>query len=420
MKSTTNDLSLYGIDADYWLETSLNIEIPNINLNNIHDNHPLSDEQIEMLQEHDVKNEKISQMTLTDFNDWEKTITMSEKSIQQAKYIYPALIDVDMTKWTYGQWQEYYINADSINKNIYGLAPSESEEQELLNRNITLNDASRLARDFGSYKELLSLDNTYIKELITNFYLAKIKYAQTYGNLQINIADTKSIATMEISNSKISIDSLKGRSNVQVIATTDPPPPSGMDVTKYTWVESFPCYHNLGAYGDPGYDGDFFHNSTYTWWTESFRTAQSYYANALFRYTYHDMSATPYFTNLWGTYSISQDGAHEGIDMIHGDGEAIYAATGYGITTTPQTDRVILQSYGASYPYAVYMHMTDRQATNIYSWHEQIGEEGNVGNSTGHHLHFEVNSSPQSGSDDTLSSSSPYSFTESNGIPISW
>lgn len=121
-------------------------------------------------------------------------------------------------------------------------------------------------------------------------------------------------------------------------------------------------------------------------------------------------------TNMYGTYSYSQGGAHEGIDFAYGGtGTAIYAIfDGEVITPKPSHSTHQLAVYDddpdvdKTYNY---LHMNSK-SVNVGDQITHGNGVGQQGNATGPHVHFEVHSGQtntlSNESDYTLGSISPY------------
>lgn len=179
-------------------------------------------------------------------------------------------------------------------------------------------------------------------------------------------------------------------------------PPSNL----YTYVE-FPRY-NGGA-------GDYFLNTVLT--TTYWQNIQADRALKTQQVLYQSTSTTLCCTNMYGTYSYSQGGAHEGLDFVHPSGTStpkIYAVFEGVKQSTSMTHHLAV--YDVNSPdepktYS-YLHMYSISAGTNVSIEDEVGRQGNEGNATGYHVHFEVHSGQtttlSSGSDHSLGSLSPY------------
>ena len=155
------------------LSASFSIDIPNIDMSKIHNTTPLNDEQKQLLLEHGYTNDEILNMDVGDFNEIEKTWILSEEIVEMARALYPFLEEIDITKWTYGNFEEYYTEE---NNKLY--APSENQIAEFQERNITLPDARYLLKDFHSYDNILAQRDDVLKDIIEKYYLFKIEYVE--------------------------------------------------------------------------------------------------------------------------------------------------------------------------------------------------------------------------------------------------
>jgi murein DD-endopeptidase MepM/ murein hydrolase activator NlpD len=164
----------------------------------------------------------------------------------------------------------------------------------------------------------------------------------------------------------------------------------------------------------PGYGNDYFANASQTPSSSAIRTQQSNAAASMFHLVFKN-SATPYYTNMWGTYSTSQNGAHEGIDMIYGTtGQPLYCWVKSGVVTKVDSSVGLVVIYYAKLNRSMfYRHMNSINVTtgqNVVQG-QQIGTMGMKGNATGPHLHTDVmdgNVTADSADDDYFESSNPY------------
>lgn len=120
---------------------------------------------------------------------------------------------------------------------------------------------------------------------------------------------------------------------------------------------------------------------------------------------------------MYGTYSYSQGGAHEGLDFVDPDQTntpTIYAVFEGVKQTTSATHHLAVYDSNApdeAKTYS-YLHMSSISAGTNVSVYDAVGKQGNNGNATGYHVHFEVHSGKtttlSAGNDHTLGSISPY------------
>ncbi len=159
-------------------------------------------------------------------------------------------------------------------------------------------------------------------------------------------------------------------------------PPEHLQGTTYRYVINF-----------PGYGSDWFHEDAQTHVSSAIRTFQSDRTQEAYERIYtttNDFSAT----NLYGTWSKSREGAHEGIDFTF-------------TTNTPQL-KSFMPTYSTaiaagSYKVAlyssninrslIYFHLSqiDVSLNENVSYGQVIGRQGKDGGvSSGYHLHFEA------------------------------
>jgi murein DD-endopeptidase MepM/ murein hydrolase activator NlpD len=362
-----------------YLNTSLGIDIKNIDMSTIHDINPMDTKQIQQLS---LYGYRASQMEKMDYGDYKKIKAkqnMSEKRIKYAKNIYPELTDVNMSEWTNEKYEQYITT-----RNDELFKPNNEQLSQFKKRQIELDDARYLLKIYHSYDNILDQSDETLREHLEKLYIFKLKYLNDLNSIELANLNSKGISM----NSYAIPESKK---------------------TKYTYVSGLESY----AYGN----GDWFHNDTQTHIDDnaSFYMSQ---AHNIHRAIYGNV--TPRFTNLWGTYSSSQGGAHEGIDMCPTDGpyqpplKSVVNGTVIGINTS--VGKVVIKGAPAGYDQSFfYYHMSSDNVDEdeiVYSGITTIGNEGSKGNSTGDHLHFAVEdgitTSTGKESDDRLTSENPY------------
>lgn len=127
---------------------------------------------------------------------------------------------------------------------------------------------------------------------------------------------------------------------------------------------------------------------------------------------------------MYGTYSQSRGGAHEGIDFAAAYGTPAIRSTTWGGRRYP-TMYHQFAVYDATHPDGAktysYLHMSSFnssiQFNDTVGVGEVIGNQGSEGSSsTGYHVHFEVNSGNTGylsiGTDHDVDSISPYRLTQ--------
>lgn len=177
----------------------------------------------------------------------------------------------------------------------------------------------------------------------------------------------------------------------------------------------------------PLYGTDYFHNDTATTATWiKVRAYRTLYAQAYIYDWDYSINNNLYCTNMWGTYSKSQGGAHEGIDFYEPDNDTpnLYSpVSGVRVTNVTYSHQLAIYDANITDTHAPtggktysFLHMTNLSTATYFSKYHYLGVQGIQGNTTGYHLHFEVQlgrtGALSSGNDHVLSSASPYQLTE--------
>lgn len=356
--------------ADVLMPVSMGITVPNIDASKVIqtvDVYTLDPSFAEALAAHGIYE---TSMTYSEYEALENTWPIPAEVITSAKSAYPELESVDMTLWTYGDYKEFCIHTDEANF----LASITSEQlQELDSRDILVSDLSYLLKEYHTIDLILEQPNQDLMNIIEK------AYTYTYEKL---LAETQNMRAV---------------------------PPSD----QYTFVY-FPRYNNG--------NGDYFLNSvlTTTYWqnVQADRTLKAQQC------LYNSTSTTLCCTNMYGTYSYSQGGAHEGIDFVHPSGtstptiHAIFSGTKLSTSTSHQLSVYDTDSNLGARTYT-YLHMNSITASNTVNVLDTVGKQGNQGNATGYHVHFEVHSGRTTGlsieSDHELGSITPYGMHEYTG-----
>ena len=150
---------------------SLGISIPNIDMTKVHNTYPLQQSQRERLISKGFSNEEIATIDYGDYINIEKTWLLTPDKIVNIKNIYPELTHIDLSQWTNGDFLEYFLEADSKT-----YAPTPEQAVAITARNITLDDARKLLKDFHSYYTILEQDDDTLKELLERYYQFTIDY----------------------------------------------------------------------------------------------------------------------------------------------------------------------------------------------------------------------------------------------------
>ncbi|MHB0885519.1 MAG: M23 family metallopeptidase [Bacillota bacterium] len=351
---------------DILMPTSMGIQTPNINVERIANNTPISELSsafLDSLVEHGVK--ATGSMTYSEFKAIEATWRLTAEGIRILKELYPELSNTDMNTWTYRTSEAYCSQADKRN-----LAKRFSDEQlrELNDRGIRIEDTFYLFKEFHNPEAILAQPDETLKEVIEGYYRA---------NLSMSLGTQPAIGIL-----------------------ADPPP------GYYTYLYF------------PRYGWDWFSNDIAT--TSDWMQIQSDRAlrtlHALYGYDPGDDKL--HTTNMYGTYSQSQNGAHEGIDFAIGTTPPIYAAFSGTRLSGGQSGQ--LSVYDANAPEQpktyTYLHMSEIAVSvgSPVATYSYVGKQGNVGvHTTGYHVHFEVHAGSTTGlsvelDDPHVQSLSPY------------
>ncbi|MCL4423917.1 MAG: M23 family metallopeptidase [Firmicutes bacterium] len=326
--------------ADILMPTSMGIQTPKINVERITNNTPISELSgafLDSLVTHGVK--AAGSMTYSEFKAIEATWPLTAEGIRILKELYPELSNTDMSTWTYGTSEAYCSQADKRN-----LAKRFSDEQlrKLNDRGIRIEDTFYLFKEFHDPETILAQSDETLKGVIEGYYKANL---------------SMSLGTQTV----IGIQS-------------DPPP-------------GYYTYLNF-----PGYGYDWFSNDIAT--TDYWMSIQSARALRTQQVLYSSTDTNLHCTNMYGTYSQSQNGAHEGIDFAIGTTPSIYATFRGVVLSGGQTGQ--LSVYDANAPEQpktyTYLHMSYKAVSpgsNVAPY-DYVGNQGNVGNATGYHVHFEV------------------------------
>lgn len=358
------------------LPNSLSVTTPNVDLSKIQDNRPLFDAQKDLLTAKGYSIKEIDLMTIEDFNNVKKTWRLARETIEAAQKIYPQLETVDMTDWTHEEFQNYFMKVDAIT-----YAPNADQAKRFAERNITLADARYLLKEFHSYDTILAQSDALLKDILEKRNQFNLDFANYVSQI--------------------------GSSGVTINAT---PPPEHID--KYVEIY-MPGY---------AYQPDFFHVNSYSWDPDE-ATWQSNKTKAAFRVIYNvSLSVPPYITNMWGTYSSSSNGAHEGIDIAYGQTPPVYSiAKGQVRSTSTDIGRVEIYDNTVTYNTLFYNHLSQILVSNPVNYFGRIGNQGDVGAKKGqYHVHIQVEHGidpiqHSATNNHNLDSANPYIFIHNNG-----
>lgn len=146
--------------------TSLGItDVLNIDMKKVHQTYSVTGGQKQMLRERGYSEEEIEQMDIGDYFNIESTWIINPDTISSIKFLYPELADVDISSWTYGDFEAYYTVEDAKK-----YAPTTAEEQAFIDRNITLADAQTLLKDYYSYENVLAQSDEQLTDDLRQYY----------------------------------------------------------------------------------------------------------------------------------------------------------------------------------------------------------------------------------------------------------
>ena len=341
-------------------------------MDKIHDCNPLEEAQKNILKEHGYSEEEIAQLDAGDFNKIEKKWTITSADIKRIKNIYKELADTDITKWTWGDVEKYSKDAD---KKKY--APSAGQAEELKDRGITPEDARVLLKDYHSYDEILNKSDEELKSAIEGYYDFKLK----------NIEEMNTLVQQQMA----------------IVPLYASAPPTSLQGTTYRWVSNF-----------PGYGADWFHQTAQSHVSAAIRTFQSDRTQEAYVRIYPTSNSFR-ATNLFGTWSRSQEGAHEGIDFTFTTNtpELKSFLPTPSIAIDAGSYKVALYS-SQIYRSLIYYHLSQINVSpnsSVY-YGQVIGRQGyQGGTSSGYHLHLEAGIGQDSTLDPTYKN---HSLTSAN------
>ncbi len=379
----SSDMTSNDILASLELQRSLSISIPKIDMNKVHDTNPLEQLQIDNLIKHGYNKEQILTLDAGDYYEIEKTWKIPSEAISNIMLFFPDIDKSVISKWT---WGDYFAYSKLEDERSNAYAPTEEQKIALNTRNITLSDARMLLKDFQTYDNLLSQSDDTIKACIESYY-------------NFTIENIKQLAQIS-----------EQRSATTLLSA----PPANLQGTTYKYVNF------------EGYQSDWFHVDSMSW-DATTRSAQKAAVLKGYNKLYNKTGKTFICTNLWGTWSSSQSGAHEGIDYAYGTNPTIYSISSgtiyyYSATSTAG----ILGIYdGTSTNFYYHMKTINIRSNGALSGTvlepnpeirvgcgDSVGTQGRKGNATGEHVHYEVDSDERTSgygeSDNTLSSENPY------------
>lgn len=373
---------------DKWLPSSLNIELPNVNMNLVQDDRIIEEwEADEAVRFGKSKSEAIK-MTRSELISFINSRKLTNESRKHVATMFPELSAEEIAGMTYAAYENY-----AVNKSKSRYVPDEETLNKIKLRGITKEDFVYLRKFYYEDSNILAQSDDVLRDILKEWYMMKLDYA----SLVSSDSEYKRVLN------SLSDDDVAG------ITREDP-----ANTALYTKVAHFNNY-------SPDYDWFLLTAKTHF---SNYRSYQEDLALKAFNLIYARpaTNTTANFTNLYGTYSQSQHGAHEGIDMVYSstpDVHTITSGTAYNYSTYNGATRIYNSTYGS----AIYAHMTNRVTSGSVSAGGVIGKQGQEGNATGKHVHFEIGTSMHDEDDDVLGSSSPYLFVHNylgHNPPNTW
>lgn len=154
-----------SILASIALPTSLGIDIINIDMDKVHQTYPMTDDQIAQLKSHGYTDSEIAELDMGDYFNIEAAWLIDPSIYSAIKFLYPDLMNTDISNWTYADLKAYSTTEDAKK-----YAPTEDEALALAERNITLDDAKKLLKDYGDYETILAQSDEQLAEYLKGYY----------------------------------------------------------------------------------------------------------------------------------------------------------------------------------------------------------------------------------------------------------
>ena len=150
------------------LPASLGITIPHIDTSKVHDTIPLNGPNPDLRKLGYTE----AQMLNMDYGDFRNIMDQQPLSENQIKlYASEKLPAEKLRQMTYGEYIEAYIKI-SEEANL----PTQEQQAQFAARNITLQDAKRLCKDFHQYETVLAQDDALLKEYLEGYYQFDIDF----------------------------------------------------------------------------------------------------------------------------------------------------------------------------------------------------------------------------------------------------
>lgn len=332
------------------------------------------EEQVVELKTHGYTDNEIDSFDMEDFFNIESTWMIDYDVVDLIISLYPELANNNISNWTYGDLKSYVDIADAKK-----YAPTLEQQEKLEARNITLADARMLLKDYYDYDNLLAQSDEQLVDDLEKYY-------------QFTIDNIYTMASLANDN----------------------------DIELYITPSTNPNTNYYVRYYFPGHGDEWLHKNAVPASTQAAVT-QAGALQAAYNKIYNT-DKTFKTTNIYGGYSNSSNGAHEGIDFSKPDNLGTYCsiysiANGKVLTTGNNLGQ--LPVYVSTWNVTMsYLHMSTINPTqgNNVTIGQQVGNQGNVGvNSTGAHVHLQFEKGQtttvhSARNDDNLESLSPYNY----------
>lgn len=159
-------------------QPSLGITVPKLDTRVIHCTRALTHEKKE-LKAHGYTDAQIVQMDVGDYDNLWVTWPMSADTRQFAKSFYNELADVDISGWTNGDYQAW-----QRERSVNSYLPTEEQMAQFVARDIMLDDARTLCKDFHSYEGVLAQTDETLQEHLEGYYQFAINMVLYWAELE--------------------------------------------------------------------------------------------------------------------------------------------------------------------------------------------------------------------------------------------
>lgn len=363
------------------LPSSMDIQIPRIDPSKIirEDDRIIgtmedNEDFVEALEKRGITEAEYSNMTMNEYRALEATWYLTDTQIDIYKRFYPDLENVDISRWTNEQMSDYSEEQDlaTIKRRFKGV-----QLAQLYRRGIKDADLFYLFKEYHTPETILAQSDAALKNTLEIAYVSLIDL--TFGGgtyMQYKEAQMLNLELM------------------------------GADVNELNAMDTaYPNYelpsHANGYYewvNYPKYQWDYFSKSVSTSadWI-AVRVQRAFVTKGALYMILLDESDDLDCTNMYGTYSQSSEGAHEGLDYNYGGaGQAVYSPV-EGIRINTKDHRVFIytgtynnQTVNRTYSFHHFSYRSKNEGQFVYG--EYLGTQGSEGNATGAHVHFEVHS----------------------------